>query len=868
MEKSLFRWVLKHSARSQIYLVLITIISFPIVYISLELPKIIINDALQGVDFPRDVLSMEFDQIPYLFLLCGTFFAMVVLNNVVKYFFNTYRGVVGERMLRRLRYDLYERVMRMRPSEYRKASPGEIVQMVTAEVEPLSGFVSAAVAVPAFQGGMLAVYLAFIFIQDPFLGAAAIFFYPIQAWIIPKLQKRVVMLQHQRIANVRGMSDDIGEAVANLRDVHTNAAAPWRLATLTAALHRNFDIRYAIYRRKFLIKFVNNFVNQMTPFLFYSIGGYLVIIGRLDLGALVAVLAAYKDLAGPWKELLNYYQLQADMRVRYATIVERFDAADMEPRRRLFPEEDEAPLTGALGFKGVSAEAIGGSGGLKSVTTEIEPGSRIAVFGADSCGRDTFLQLAAGLMNPEAGSVTMGGRNIADTSYAKVSAALAFVDSAPAVFSGSLRDNMRYGVLRPPEFDEAAANDELRERLAEARRTANLETDSALDWTDYELSGVDGAREFDNRLIRLCDSFGLEAELRGLGLNAKIDSEQHPHLAIEIARARKTLAERGDDAYENIADVVEFWDRDKFNDNATVAENVLFAMPKSGPGRLKDMVMAPEIRGVLQGTPAGFALANIGLDVVAAMTELLRTVSADSRLMKDMNFFRIEDLPDYERIVARAAEKGLENVKMRDRARLAGVAFELNPARHRLGVMNDKWRAAVLEAREMMEPVRSADGPLVAFDSHKFIPGLSLRDNLLVGRPRLNRRDRWGKIDDFLKVALHELNLEQEVKVAALDTPISSGGAGMSSSSRMRLALIRALVRKPRFLILDGVAATASADDVKLFELIISQLGEIGLLYGVTTDVGARRLDRTIVIEMGRMVQNGSTDEVLGAAAE
>lgn len=867
MEKSLFRWVLKHSARSQFYLVLITITSFPIVYISLELPKIIVNDALQGVDFPREILNFEFDQIPYLFLLCGTFFAMVILNNVVKYFFNTYRGVVGERMLRRLRYDLYERVMRMRPSEYRKASPGEIVQMVTAEVEPLSGFVSAAVAVPAFQGGMLAVYIVFIFIQDPLLGAAAIFFYPIQAWIIPKLQRRVVALQHDRIANVRAMSDDIGEAVAGLRDVHANAAAPWRLATLTAALHRNFVIRYAIYRRKFLIKFVNNFVNQLTPFLFYSIGGYLVIVGRLDLGALVAVLAAYKDLAGPWKELLNYYQLQADMRVRYATIVERFEAAETEPRRRLFPDKEEKPLSGELKFNSVSAAALGGSGELKNVSVKVESGARVAVFGSDECGRDTFLQLATRQLEPQSGSVTVGGVDLNDASYAAVSAAMAFVDDAPAIFSGTLRDNFRYSILRPPEMDEGAVDNDLKGRIVEARRTANLEVDSALDWTSYDLTGYGDSDELDMRLIELCDAFGLDGELRGLGLDARIDPELRPDLADAITRARSTLAERAG-AKEGIADVVEFWERDRFNDNASVAENVLFSMPKDAPPRLKQLYDDPEVYATFAGTEAEAALAEMGLEVVAALAELLRNVSADSRLMKDLNLFRLEDLPEYERLAQRAEAKGVKSLSRKQKARLAGVAFELIPAKHRLGVISDKWRAAILSARELFEPVRDRPNRFIAFDSDNFIPGLSLRDNLLIGKPRLNRREKWGKIDEFLRMALRELNLETEVKLAAFDTPMAFGGPGMSFSMKLRLALIRAILRRPQFLVLDGVAATASKDDRKLFDLILSQLGDIGLLYGVASEASARRLDRAIVIQDGRLTSFGSVDEALGEAAE
>ncbi len=58
----------------------------------------------------------------------------------------------------------------------------------------------------------------------------------------------------------------------------------------------------------------------MTPFFFYTIGGYLVIKGDLTLGALIAVLTAYKDMGAPLKELFRYYQAQADAHVRYAEI--------------------------------------------------------------------------------------------------------------------------------------------------------------------------------------------------------------------------------------------------------------------------------------------------------------------------------------------------------------------------------------------------------------------------------------------------------------------------------------------------------------------------------------------------------------------
>jgi len=62
----------------------------------------------------------------------------------------------------------------------------------------------------------------------------------------------------------------------------------------------------------------------LTPFLFYSLGGYFVIEGRITLGALVAVLAAHKDFSAPLKELFNYYQTLEDTRIRYQEITTFF----------------------------------------------------------------------------------------------------------------------------------------------------------------------------------------------------------------------------------------------------------------------------------------------------------------------------------------------------------------------------------------------------------------------------------------------------------------------------------------------------------------------------------------------------------------
>ena len=324
MEPSIYRYILNHSRNDQIALILLSLISLPVVYVTLELPKKIIN-TLEGIDYPESILGYPVDQLSYLMVLSFAFLFAVLVNGGIKYFINVYRGALGERLLWRFRYELYERILRFPVPHFKRVSQGELIPMITAETEPLGEFIGESYTLPVFQGGILFTYLFFIFQQDVYLGLASIALYPFQLYVIPKLQKRVNQLAKERVAMVRSLSGRIGETVAGINEVHTNDTSYYERAQIGHRLGIIYRIRFAIFRRKFFIKFLNNFIAQLTPFLFYSVGGYFVLRGDLSIGSLVAVLVAYKDLAGPWKELLRYYQRKEDIKVKYTQVIEQFN---------------------------------------------------------------------------------------------------------------------------------------------------------------------------------------------------------------------------------------------------------------------------------------------------------------------------------------------------------------------------------------------------------------------------------------------------------------------------------------------------------------------------------------------------------------
>jgi len=207
MDKSIYRYILRHTKRDQILLVVLTAASMPLVYYSLEIPKLIINKAIGGGAAAFQIFGFALTQIEYLLFLSGLFLAMVIINGGMKYVINVYRGVLGERMLRRFRYTLYARILRFPLPHFKNLSAGEIIPMVTAETEPLGGFIGDSIALPVMQGGLLLTYLSFIFAQDFWLGLAAIALYPPQVYLIPRLQHAVNLLSKERVHTVRKLSD-------------------------------------------------------------------------------------------------------------------------------------------------------------------------------------------------------------------------------------------------------------------------------------------------------------------------------------------------------------------------------------------------------------------------------------------------------------------------------------------------------------------------------------------------------------------------------------------------------------------------------------------------------------------------------------
>jgi putative ABC transport system ATP-binding protein len=867
LDPTIYGYILHHSKREQIYLVVVTLLSFPFLYYSLDLPKVIVNRAITGKEFPQEFMGFGFDQIPYLMVLCCVFLVMVLINGWFKLHLNVKKGQVGERMLRRLRYELYERVLRFPLHHFDRTATGQVIAMTTGELEPVGGFIGEAFALPISQGGTLVTIFAFMFVQDPVLGAAAVAFYPLQGYLIPKMQRIIRRLGRERVRKMRGLSDRIGDTIAGRAEIRTNDAAPYQLADISHRLGEIYDIRFEIYNRKFFVKFLNNLIGNLTPFLFFLIGGYFVIKGQLSWGALVAVLAAYKELSSPWKELLDFYQNQQDVAIKYEQVVEQFHVPEMLDRRVLLEEpENIEPLRGEITGANLSVVDSDGIHLLEGVNFDFPLGTDVAIVGQSNSGRNLVPQLFARLVTPTSGRLLIGETDINSVPLAISGRRIGYVGPITYLFSTSVRENLLIGLNHWPNRrpDDGSSEERSRARaIEEARQSGNSEFDIAADWVDYRQAGVAEAAELQRRIVEVLRLVDLDEDVHLLGLRGRLDLERQPAAAERILEARHLLAERL--VAGSLEHLVERFDPDRYNTNSPISVNLLFGTP-IGPAFEGDGVArSAYVHSVLDKLGLTRDLINIGAKVARMMIELFAGLRPEHEFFEEFGFVSADDLPDFESILNRMERAGMESLLQPPRERLLSLAFKLIAARDPLDLIDEKLQQRILEARRAFAAGLPGDlrGAVEFFDAERYNAAATVQENVLFGTVIRGESGGRERVHAAIAEVLDKLGLRETLIEVGLDYPVGNGGSRLSEAQRQKLAIASAVLKRPDLMALnDATAVLDGATETTILERLKEEFAERSLVWSLHRPRLASAFDRILVMEHGRLVGQGPYAEL------
>lgn len=387
----------------------------------------------------RGLVGRDFSMLFVLALtMIGAGLVGTLLGGVNRYLHTRLSG----RMLFALRSAVYAHLQKLPPSFYGRRRIGDLLSRLDGDVAEIQRFALDALfsAVSSVIGllGSIALLLT-LSVKLSLLVAVLI---PFEALWLRWMRRKVER-------NARGLRESAADLSSFL--VETLPAMKFIQASGQQNAERvrleQFGDRYM---DRLLKLQVTEFFTQSVPGLFTSIsracaflvGGYWVVQGEWQLGALIAFTTYLGMAVGPVKSLLGLYVALQRMTVSLTRVVE----LQHEP---VVVKESESPVTPAedstLEFDDVwFSHEERAHGVLRGASAVLPAGRKIALAGASGAGKSTLIDLVQRFYDPQNGALRLGGVDLRDLHLDDLRRRVAVVSQDIVLFRGSLADNVRY----------------------------------------------------------------------------------------------------------------------------------------------------------------------------------------------------------------------------------------------------------------------------------------------------------------------------------------------------------------------------------------------------------------------------------------
>jgi ATP-binding cassette subfamily C protein LapB len=266
------------------------------------------------------------------------------------------------------------------------------------------------------------------------------------------VQPILARLAEQSFADGQSKQSVLVETVAGLETIKAVGAAGQMRARWEDAIERQAD--HGVKSRA-VSQFALNataFTQQAAQVMIVFFGVFLIVQGKTSMGALIASVILTGRALAPLAQLAQTLTRLNQARTSYRSLNALMQAESERPEGRRWLSRPK--LEGRITFDNVHfayPEAMVDT--LKGVTLTIEPGEKVAILGRIGCGKSTLARLILGLYPPKQGSVLIDGTDIRQIDPGDLRGNIGAVLQDVWLFSGTVRDNIAIGAVRPRDAD-------------------------------------------------------------------------------------------------------------------------------------------------------------------------------------------------------------------------------------------------------------------------------------------------------------------------------------------------------------------------------------------------------------------------------
>ncbi len=363
---------------------------------------------------------------------------------------------LGERVTADIRTAVYRHLLTLHPGYYEENLSGEIQSRITTDTTLLQTVIGSSVSVALRNLLMMLGGVVFLFITNPKLTSIVLTCIPLVIGPIMIFGRKVRHLSRSSQDQIANVGAYVGESIQHIKTVqaYNHQAADEQIF----ATHVEDAFRVALARirsRAFLITIVITLVFAAVAAMIWS-GGQDVINGRMSAGELTAFVVYAVIVASA---VGSISQVIGDLQ-RAAGATERLMELLHAPSDIVSPV---APVPLATPFAGeIVLEQLRffypsrpNTAAIDGLSLHVRPGSSVALVGPSGAGKSTLFDLLLRFYDPQQGQVSIDGVDIRQLDLLELRSHMAIVSQQPAMFTGNVRENIRYG--RPDATDEEVA---------------------------------------------------------------------------------------------------------------------------------------------------------------------------------------------------------------------------------------------------------------------------------------------------------------------------------------------------------------------------------------------------------------------------
>ncbi len=409
----------------------------------------LVKPVMDDIFIRRDVVMLRL--IPLVLL------AVYVVKGVARYLQSYLMAAAGERVVARLRRDLYTHIQTQPLSFFSDVHSADLMSRILNDVGRLARLSSGVLVMAVRQIGTIVALLGVMLTREWALTLTALVAVPFIALIVRGIGGRLYRINKRTQERIAQLAVLLHESFSGTKIVKAFGRERHEQARFDALNDRLVALSLKNVRADEITEPLMEIAGAFGIMAALWYGGYQVIQGHMTPGTLFSFTAAALMLYGPVRRLsrsLNVVQQST------ASVERVFHILDMPPAIADRPGAARLETFGGeLRFEHVDFRyADAGELTLKDITLDIRKGEVVAFVGMSGAGKSTLMDLLPRFHDVAAGRITLDGRDVRDVTQASLRAQMGIVTQETFLFSDTVRYNIAYGKPEAtPEAIERAA---------------------------------------------------------------------------------------------------------------------------------------------------------------------------------------------------------------------------------------------------------------------------------------------------------------------------------------------------------------------------------------------------------------------------